>query len=313
MLDEGNESNEIIKFRDYLNAVFDKSIRELNLSLSEDKRDEVELITDGSLSEDEKDKAEPIIDGSISEDERDETDPFIEKLYSEIVKTCNEGKNIPDTIERILSENEKSSQDVFEWLLSHQNKPENICIRALFHYYKIGGQSDKDVYELFLKAENENIIAKYFVGKCLEEGRNVKKSKTKAINYYEKAEAGNCAAAGYAIGLHYFKQHKYSKAFTCLKKSAEGNNMMALNLLGLCYQKSFGTGIKYVEAFKCFLKAAEMGLPESQYRLGKCYEMSEGTKGDLEQALHWYQMAMDNEYQCYNDFQRVKIAKNQEL
>ncbi|CAG8753505.1 18303_t:CDS:1, partial [Racocetra persica] len=79
---------------------------------------------------------------------------------------------------------------------------------------------------------------------------------------------------------------------------------MALNLLGLCYQRSLGTSINYAEAFKSFLQAAKMGLPESQYRLGNCYEFAEGTKRDLEQAMHWYQMAIDNNHQCYIDLKR---------
>ncbi|CAG8491577.1 10491_t:CDS:1 [Racocetra fulgida] len=277
MLDEINEIN---KFRIFLDDVFDKPIHELNFTLSED-----------------------------------EADPTIEELYSEIVKTCNEGRNIPDTINKILSKYKKSSQDVLDCLSSHQDKPEYICVLALFHYYNVGVKNVEDMYQLFQSASsNENVIATFFVGKCFDEGLSVRRNKSKAIELYKKAEeTGNCAAAGYALGSYYYKQSKYNQAFGYLERSARGNNMMALNLLALCYQKSFGTSINKVEAFKSFLQAAKMGLPESQYRLGKCYEFAEGAKRDLEQALHWYQKAMDNEYQCYNDLERVKIAKNQEL
>ncbi|CAG8779635.1 8537_t:CDS:1, partial [Racocetra persica] len=204
-----DESNEIAQFKIYLDNVFD-TIHELNFTLSEY-----------------------------------ETDPIIEELYSEIVKTCNEGRNIPDTINTILSRHNKSPQDVLNLLSLHQDKSEYICVLALFHYYKIGVTNVGDMYQLFLSASNKNsknAIAKFFTGKLFEEGVGVRRNKSKAIEWYKAAEeAGNCAAAEYALGYNFYKLNKYNQAFGYLKKSAKGNNMMALNLLGLCYQRSFGT------------------------------------------------------------------------
>ncbi|CAG8766869.1 3174_t:CDS:1 [Dentiscutata erythropus] len=264
-------------------------------------------------------------------------DIVADELYLEINRLFNEGRNIPDIIGKFLKEHNQSINDIFNWL-SNQSKPKYSYILGLLYYSRIGDIGTKnakgyyyyiryfgtksvkgDMYKLFLNAANNGIImANIFLGKCREEGRDVKKDVAKAKEFY--ITASNCAAAEYALGNYYYKRLKYRKAFIWLKRSAENNNRKALYLLGIFYQKAFGTNFDNNKAFESFYRAAFMGLQNSQHELAKCYEYGEGTEKNLENAFFWYQAAMDNKHNCHNDLERVKhklrhqdIIEEQEL
>ncbi|CAG8823853.1 60_t:CDS:1, partial [Gigaspora rosea] len=138
----------------------------------------------------------------------------------------------------------------------------------------IGTKKDNvDVFKLFLNAaSSNNIIAQYFVGRCYEIGWNTRKNMKKAIEWYNKAGQGGCAIAECILGEYYYKLHKYEQAFKLLKSAADKGNALAMNTLGTCYLKGYGTKVNRVKGFELFEKAAKMGLPASQYEFGDCYE-----------------------------------------
>ncbi|CAG8752728.1 14939_t:CDS:1, partial [Gigaspora margarita] len=91
-----------------------------------------------------------------------------------------------------------------------------------------------------------------------------------------------------------------------LKSAADKGNALAMNTLGICYSKGYGTKVDNVKGFKSFEKAAKMGLPASQYELGNCYEYGNGTIINLETSLYWYQKASEKNSNYLNHVKRVE-------
>ncbi|CAG8810187.1 12506_t:CDS:1, partial [Dentiscutata erythropus] len=219
---------------------------------------------------------------------------FVNKLYSTFSKLFNEGRSVSDIIINSISKAGKTDEKVFNWLVEHnKDNPKYTCLLGLFYSWEIGTENKTDdVFNLFLKAANsDNIFAQYFVGRCYETGWNIRKNTKQAMKWYNKASEAGCANAKRRLGEYYYKLNKYKKAFNYLKSAADKGNALAMNTLGICYQKGYGTKVDKVKGFKSFEKAAEKGLPDSQFELGDCYEHGIGTKENLEMSLYWYKKA----------------------
>ncbi|CAG8684288.1 25664_t:CDS:2, partial [Dentiscutata erythropus] len=212
-----------------------------------------------------------------------------------------------------ISQNDKTNEEVFQWLLANNNHLKNTCLLGLFYRWNIG-TAENNIAVLVDAANKGDAIAQYFVGKCYETGWGIKKNTKKAIEWYAEAVKNNCAAAECVVGEYYYKQKKYNKAFYWLKRAAERKNYKALDTLGLCYKRGQGTDTNAVEGFKSFEKAALWGLPTSQYELGNCYEYGIGTKINLDQALYWYQKATEANPNYLTHLKRVnKKKKNSKI
>ncbi|CAG8714040.1 972_t:CDS:1 [Racocetra fulgida] len=234
---------------------------------------------------------------------------MIDQLWAEIVDLFNKGKKpVPEIIRNFLDTNYKSARDVFKWLLFyHKNKSEYECLLGIFFRWNIGTDGTKgSAFQHFQDAAaNQNALAKYFVAKCYEDGWNVKKKRAKATEFFTQA-SDECAAAGYALGAYYYKKQKFFIAMKWLQKSADKENVMALHLLGKCYQKGLGTNINVSRGFALFMQAAEGGSPEAQCDVGQCFEFGHGTPKDLGKAFDWYRKAATNGVGCYTDLERVR-------
>ncbi|CAG8487253.1 45992_t:CDS:2 [Gigaspora margarita] len=239
---------------------------------------------------------------------------FINELYSNLYETLNKGKSVPKTINNYISENGKLANDVLIWLYL-RNEPKYICLRGIFYMWKIGTkekESNPDVFSLFLDSANGNdIIAKYFVGRCYEVGWSTKKNKKEAIKWYQNAIENGCVTAEWKLGDYYYKCQEYSKAFKFFKTAVDKGNIVALYNLGMCYKKGHGTYEDMTEAFKYLKKAAEMDVSYSAYELARCYEYGKGTTKDLYEASHWYQIATENGQDCrsYREQVTAKIMR----
>ncbi|CAG8596679.1 10333_t:CDS:1 [Cetraspora pellucida] len=234
---------------------------------------------------------------------------IVDQLYVEIIDLFNKGKNsIPEIIKNFLDTNCKSNYDVFKWLLFyHKDKPEYDCLLGIFFRWNIGTDGTKgNAFQHFQDAATkQNSLAKYLEGKCYEDGWNVKKKRTKAIACFTQA-SDDCAAAGYALGAYYYKKQKFYLAMKWLQKSADKGNVMALHLLGKCYQKGRGTNFNVSKGFGLFMQAAEGDSPEAQYEIGQCFEFGQGTTKDLGKALDWYKKSASNGIGCYTDLERTR-------
>ena len=91
------------------------------------------------------------------------------------------------------------------------------------------------------------------------------------------------------IGHNYLKESVVDKAEKWFKKALEINEISLLSI-GYAF-RYYGF---YEKAFEWFMKAVHNGYKEIQYNLGVMCEYGKGTPVDLEQALFWYQKALDD-------------------
>ncbi|CAG8729911.1 13032_t:CDS:2 [Gigaspora margarita] len=245
---------------------------------------------------------------------QDDMNFFVNNLYSAFRILFNEGRSAYDILINFISESGKTKEEVFQWLSENDNLPKYICLLGLFYHWKIGtDENNTNVIELFINAANQgDIMAQYFTGKCYAEGWNTSKNKKKALDWYSKAADNECAAAECLLGEHLYRLRKYTKAFDFLNRAVEHGNLKALNTLGLCYQKGQGTVSNAAKGFELFKKVAEMGLLASQYELGNCYEYGIGVGIDLNQAKYWFEKATDinNIYRIHLNRVEKKINNN---
>lgn len=78
-----------------------------------------------------------------------------------------------------------------------------------------------------------------------------------------------------------------------LKASAEENNPVAQNNLGVMYATGNGTAQDYSQAAKWYERAGEQGYPVAQYNLGALYEHGLGRPVDPAAAAVWYELAAE--------------------
>ena len=111
-----------------------------------------------------------------------------------------------------------------------------------------------------------------------------------------KAEQGT-ALAQYKLGFKYFygqgvtKNHVESAKW--FRKSAEQGNLKSVNNLGILYANGLGVKKDHKEAFKWSRKAAEQGYAPAQFRIGEMYSDGRGVGKDKALAIEWYRKAAE--------------------
>lgn len=108
---------------------------------------------------------------------------------------------------------------------------------------------------------------------------------------------GKISPLQYFIYL-YQMQHDYEKAFQLSQSiDSESAGPGYQFLLATLYEFGRGTTPDKDKALSLYRKSAAGGFASAQYRLGKLYELGElGIALDYQQALQWYQKAIDNNF-----------------
>jgi len=122
-----------------------------------------------------------------------------------------------------------------------------------------------EVYKQRLeKANAGNSSAQYNIALMFEHGKGVKKSQTKAFQWYSKA-------------------------------AKQGNDKAAFKI-GFSFLHGKGVSKNYTEAIKWLNISAQKGNARAFYTLGYVYEIGKGVEIDLEKSLHWYNKAKADGY-----------------
>lgn len=82
-----------------------------------------------------------------------------------------------------------------------------------------------------------------------------------------------------------------SAAFGWFERAARAGNLMALNMLGRCYDLGWGTGVDQRRAAECFRVAADRGLAEGMYNWATALTLGTGVGEDKAAALDWFRRA----------------------
>jgi TPR repeat protein len=100
-------------------------------------------------------------------------------------------------------------------------------------------------------------------------------------------------AEGLTEAKRYLDLGDYAKALPPLQKAADAGDAVALNNLGVLYEKGLGVAQNYAQARQWFQKAAEAGNYHAMENLGHLYEKGLGVAQDYPQARRWFQKAAD--------------------
>ncbi|HEY1606772.1 MAG TPA: tetratricopeptide repeat protein [Allosphingosinicella sp.] len=80
-------------------------------------------------------------------------------------------------------------------------------------------------------------------------------------------------------------------AFRWFLRAAARHHLMALNMVGRCYELGWGTRIDKVRAAACYRAAAENGLDWAMYNYATLLALGDGVTEDRPAALAWFRRA----------------------
>ena len=112
--------------------------------------------------------------------------------------------------------------------------------------------------------------------------------------YRQAAALGDVIAINY-IGICYEKgqgvTQNWSEATKWYRKAAGQGESFAQNNLGVCYANGTGVEQSWSEAVKWYRKSAKQGNADAQVNLGFCCEKGQGVGKNFDEAVKWYQLA----------------------
>ncbi|CAG8814106.1 9503_t:CDS:2, partial [Racocetra persica] len=145
------------------------------------------------LTSDEIKISQPLPNDVMSPSVSNEFIPLIvmaDVLYSEFTNLLNKGLRT-DAILDLISSNEITISDVFNWLLNNQSKTEYICLLGLLYYYYSPSSQDYDkALSLFFNAGSDyDSVAQNHVGECIGEG--VEMNPTEALKWLSRSASND--------------------------------------------------------------------------------------------------------------------------
>lgn len=110
-------------------------------------------------------------------------------------------------------------------------------------------------------AEQDNVMAQYFLGVAYVQGDGVEKNRAEAEKWLSKAAAQGHVKAQFYLGECYVAWNDYTEAMKCFRKAADQGYAEAQAKLGACYYVGcYGVTEYYSEAVKWYRKAAAQGF-----------------------------------------------------
>jgi TPR repeat protein len=106
----------------------------------------------------------------------------------------------------------------------------------------------------------------------------------------EGAEAG-VAEAQAVWGQMLLDRGEPEAGFGWFEKAAQQGHLMALNMVGRCYDLGWGTAVNKRRAGECFRVAAERGLDWAMYNYATALALGDGVTEDKAAALAWFEKA----------------------
>ncbi|GBB93155.1 hypothetical protein RclHR1_02120007 [Rhizophagus clarus] len=217
----------------------------------------------------------------------------INEIISIVHKSLSKRKSVEKNIFDYRNNHNVTSQNIYDWLLNNQNKPETVFLLGCYNYYGIVTNLNyKKAFELFEGASKQNyMLAQYYVGLCYQYGHGITKDKELAFKSFKKTANNDFATGQLRVGTYYKKKKDFEKAFSWHEKAAENGNHIAQFYLGLIYKNGQGITTDYIKAFELFEQSAKGGYPNGIAMLGYCYSNGVGTRINKKKAIELYQEA----------------------
>jgi len=149
---------------------------------------------------------------------------------------------------------------------------------------------EDSVNELLKRANKEDIVAYFELGRRYKEGRGITQDNKEAKKWFKMASEQGHATAQFELGLLYYNYDtNYKEAAKWFKMASEKGNAKAQFSLGYMYASGQGVTQDNKEAKKWFRMAAEQGEVNAQANLGGSYYEEQNYK----EAVKWYKMAAE--------------------
>ena len=138
------------------------------------------------------------------------------------------------------------------------------------------------------------------MAEAYHEGKLIEKNIEAAIEWYEKSAEGGENFAHIELGRIYEfgdgVEQDYMKAIEHYEKAAYTSPLFhePLYRLALFYLNGYGYEQNYeyaAQMFEVLSNADDDIVPEAKYQYGRCLENGIGVDKDLDQAMHWYELA----------------------
>jgi TPR repeat protein len=163
------------------------------------------------------------------------------------------------------------------------------------------------------RAEAGDAASQYTLAEYHDRGLGVPEDVDEAFRWYERSASGGYRLAWVRLGLCYRDGHgtaiDLAKALDCLGQGADAGVPLAMGILGECYGEGQGVGRDEAEAAGWYGRGAEIdpvagvqaneiydfrsGVAACRAELGACSENGKGVARDLNEALRWYESALD--------------------
>ena len=159
---------------------------------------------------------------------------------------------------------------------------------------------DKGQFLIRAAAEADFAPAQAVMGKQAENSGKEGGDPAEARAWYEKAAAQENADALLALAhfhdLGIAGPRDPAKGFDACHRAALAGSPLAMNEVGVRYQKGLGVPADPTNAIGWFTVAAQRGLPAAQVNLGNCFEVGNGVLQDLNLAGTHYAAAAKQQF-----------------
>lgn len=209
----------------------------------------------------------------------------------------------------------KNESEAVSWFqkaseLGHKEAPANQALMEQVLFEKGNEYSRKKEYEKAVDnyrtaARLNHPQALNALGLCYYEGTGVEKNAKKAAYCFLKASRLGCvdapknliqlgdAEALFKLGYHYNTQKEFEKAAEFYQKAAELGHPMALNNLGVCYEKGEGVEKDIKKAFDLYDLAQQRNCVAAMNSIARLYEYGVGTERNIPIAMEWHAKAAE--------------------
>jgi TPR repeat protein len=152
-----------------------------------------------------------------------------------------------------------------------------------------GTAAASDIWQSLFKeklrdANKGDSVAQYDVGSMYQNGRGVKASRDKAIEWYTRAAEQDNRKAATRLALMKSNEARFSATTV----SASRGEVDSQFNLGNMYEKGIGTSIDYQQAREWYGKAAATGHAKASFSLGLMYHEGTGVKRNNKTAFKWF-------------------------
>ena len=156
---------------------------------------------------------------------------------------------------------------------------------------------ENDVWQTLFKeklqeAGQGNSNAQFDIGSMYQNGRGVSPSRSKAIEWYNKAATQDNEKAVNRLNLLQANEERFSKELA----SAGNGDQESQYKLGNMYTEGIGTNIDLAKAADAFERSASQGYVKAEYKLGLIYYEGTGVRASKKIAYKWFKQAADKGY-----------------